>query len=229
MIKIIWHANSLPGWEIVFKRQLDKLQSSGLLEECESVHFCVNGKVDIFKDIPKINKKIHLIPVNTSFELWEYPTLNYLHCLSKKENFKTLYIHFKGLTHRNNKNVIDWYNFLEWSTIERWQDSVKILDNYDAVGPNWDLTPWPHFSGNFWWARSEYIRTLVELWHPIETINKFRTRNCFQFTNMNHWRFDFEAWIGSGNPNAFEISRSLTPGGDHYRKPYPPHLYMGKN
>ena len=36
----------------------------------------------------------------------------------------------------------------------------EIYNGYDAVGVDWNEIPNKHFSGNFWWASSEYIKSL---------------------------------------------------------------------
>ena len=63
----------------------------------------------------------------------------------------------KGLTRWGNPAVDDWRNFMNWSVIEQWKQCVEALKECDAVGPNLDMEPWVHFSGNFWWAKSEWI------------------------------------------------------------------------
>jgi hypothetical protein len=127
----------------------------------------------------------------------------------------------KGLTRWGNPNVEDWKAWLNWCVIERWQDNVKALETHDTSGPNWDMEPWPHHSSNFWWATSDYVAGLQPLIHPHRKLMSGTT----QFKYHGHWRFDHEAWIGSGNPNAHEIARSFAMGGDHYEKPYPRELY----
>jgi hypothetical protein len=225
-IQIFWHVNAMPGWQDVFHRQWLKISSSQLLRDVKTINFCINGPTHQISFVNKLSNKFNIVQVHNSADLWEFPTLNYLHNRALTDApFKALYIHFKGLTRRTNKNVIDWCNFLEWSTIEKWQESVDLLDTYDAVGPNWEVEPWPHFSGNLWWANSTYIKTLPKMWHPIDTINKFRTRNCYQFSNQGHWRFDYEAWIGTGNPKHYEIAKSFINGGLHYQLPFSEKLY----
>ena len=101
----------------------------------------------------------------------EAVTINRLWTDSAKDDFYALYIHGKGVTAytrflmKNDaqqfRNYYYWRKFLEWGTVENWHNCVNALhEGYDVAGCNFNNDPWPHFSGNIWWARSRYIRTL---------------------------------------------------------------------
>ncbi len=71
---------------------------------------------------------------------------------------------------------------------------LEILDTHDVCGGGWQLEGFgdrrPHFSGNFWWANSDYVKTLP----PPLSLNRFD-------------RYQAEFWIGSGpaiRPFGFE-------------------------
>ena len=38
--------------------------------------------------------------------------------------------------------------------------SIKLLEKYDAVGCSLTKLPTLHFSGNFWWSKSEHLNKL---------------------------------------------------------------------
>ena len=38
-----------------------------------------------------------------------------------------------------------------------------MLETYDAVGCSLSLYPKKHFSGNFWWSKSSYLRNLENI------------------------------------------------------------------
>jgi len=223
-IKVFWNINELANWDKVFKQQWECMESSKLLDAADEIILLGNGRQRTFQTL--LNNKrenVRLQMVSESAALFEYPGLTYMQKVAKEaaEPFDICYIHLKGLTRWGNPNVEDWKSWLNWCVIERWSDNVKALQTHDTSGPNWESEPWPHHSSNFWWARSEYIAKLVPLIHP----HKLISHNATQFKGHGHWRFDHEAWIGSGEPNAFEIARSFEIGGDHYTKPYPSELY----
>jgi len=47
--------------------------------------------------------------------------------------------------------------------VSHWRECVEFLNEYDAVGCRWRRDPWRHFSGNFWWATSEYLSSLAPI------------------------------------------------------------------
>lgn len=228
-IKVFWNINELANWEKVFNQQWECMVKSGLAEAADDIILMGNGRIKSF--IPLVDsrpeyKNLAFTSVCDSATLWEYPSLMFMwtQVQESKEPFHALYIHLKGLTRWGNAAVDDWRDFLNWSVIERWQDNVKALETHDTSGPNWQNDPWPHYSANFWWANSDYIAKLPKLVHPHVLVNL----NGTQFKphpTIPHWRFDHEAWIGSANPNHYEIAKSFAVGGDHYSKPYPRNLY----
>jgi hypothetical protein len=228
-IKVFWNINELANWESVFDQQLECIKSSGLMAAADDIILMGNGRPQTFTNL--IDKhtespKLGLVIVSDSASLFEYPGLTFVQQQAKEaeEPFHICYIHLKGLTRWGNPNVEDWKAWLNWCVIERWKDNVAALQTHDTSGPNWDSEPWPHYSSNFWWANSDYISKLIPLVHP----HKLVSHNATQFKphpEVKHWRFDHEAWIGTGNPTAFEIARSLKEGDNHYVNPYPRELY----
>jgi hypothetical protein len=73
------------------------------------------------------------------------------------------YVHTKGLRWfetPKEKNIVDWINLLLYWNIIKWELAVLHLNDNDLYGCNYTSIPKLHYSGNFWWATSEYIRTL---------------------------------------------------------------------
>lgn len=104
----------------------------------------------------------------------ETPTIRKIWEDSMHDDFYVLYFHNKGATalsrffkqHDVNtfKNYYYWRKFIEWGVIENWKECVKALnDGNEFAGCNYNMDPFPHFSGGFWWSRSDYIRTLDDI------------------------------------------------------------------
>jgi hypothetical protein len=224
-IKVFWNINELAHWQEVFDQQWECMVRSGLATVANEIVLMCSGRPRTFAPLLDSlkNYNVRLVNVCNSAALHEYPGLDLLHKEAREteEPYDICYIHMKGLTRWGNPHVEDWKAWLNWCVIERWVDNVKALETHDTSGPNWDMEPWPHHSSNFWWAKSEYVAGLVQLVHPHKKISAGAT----QFKYHGHWRFDHEAWIGSGNPTPFEVARSFEVGGDHYEKPFPRKLY----
>jgi hypothetical protein len=89
--------------------------------------------------------------------------------------------------------------------INKHTECFSLLKKYDAIGSNYSNLPHKHFSGNFWWATSNYINTLNKISIPFV-------------------RHDAEWWILSRqNVNYFELHNS---GINHYQKNYPKDKYI---
>lgn len=145
----------------------------------------------------------------------------------EKESTAYLYFHTKGITSHNrhfNTNMSTyvaydlWRKYMDYWYTEKWWSMVRALDSgKDLVGVNYMETPAPHFSGGYWWARSDYIRKLPDpessqWWNDLQE----RTSNPWLKTCPK--RFSSEFWVGSiphsvecyhSNPEGTNLSAQL--------------------
>jgi GR25 family glycosyltransferase involved in LPS biosynthesis len=96
---------------------------------------------------------------------FELPTLCLLHQFSMHTpNTKVLYVHTKGISYPINdyryEPVLDWINYMLYFLCEKSKNCLELLDCNDVVGCDYKELPLPHFSGNFWWATTKYIKSL---------------------------------------------------------------------
>jgi len=128
--------------------------------------------------------------------LYEGLTLSHLYqsAHEKTENTHMLYFHTKGIT-RNNAQTHNWREMLQYFCVDRWQDCVRELDAHDAVGVT-DGSSNNIFSGNFWWANSDYIKTLPR---PLESQLYLSDQTMYPLQPA--YRYAFELWVLS-NPEA---------------------------
>jgi hypothetical protein len=216
--------------------QMSRLSESGLLDIAKVVHMCSNGHPDNFLPAQEAlaeYRQIMWYHTSNRTDLWEYPTLDLLrrNCVAADESddFNVLYFHLKGLSRLGDQRVTDWRNFMEYHMIDRWQDCVaKLNEGFDLVGTNMIEQPWLHSSGNFWWSHSGYIKKL----QPLTSPEKLPWNTPSPYTGAvydgGNFRYDHEAWVGTGNPNWFEIASSpgkQTPGW-HFENLYPESEYV---
>ncbi len=107
----------------------------------------------------------------------------------------------------------DWRRLHEYFLFEVPEGcfDAMVLEGYDMCGVLKRDYPL-HYSGNFFWARCDYVATLQ---HPA------------YFTYPPHDPFFYpELWLGSGNgpPTAYNCFNS---GVNHYNHEYPRSLYAG--
>lgn len=158
-IVIFYHLLQVPGWEFLYQQQIWRLCSSGLMAQAEFIYIGINGKEPLFYMPPRA--KVVYNTVSTS----EHDTLKAIEKFAGEttENYKILYFHSKGIT-RYNLNTQAWRLYMEHCLIQNWADCTKLLDEFDCVGTSYredTYVGWyPHFSGNFWWANTDYLKKL---------------------------------------------------------------------
>jgi GR25 family glycosyltransferase involved in LPS biosynthesis len=164
----------------------------------------------LFNLYPIYIDKIKIINFSSNNELFEIPTIKLMWYFSNKyDNVNVLYLHTKGISYELGTNeylkecINDWINFMLYHLVNKFNISSHFLDNYDSIGVN--LSKYdannnykPHWSGNFWLSKSNYIKSL--------DINNLLNK------------YDAEWFILSNNRcKYFELANS---GINHYEKTY---------
>lgn len=170
-------------------------------------------------------KNIRIVDTDPDTQEGEIPTLDFLkkYCDNSTNEVNVLYLHTKGVSWIGNEPtytfIQDWRNLMLHYNVTKWRDCVTSLDNgHDVAGVNWNTNyEHDHFSGNFWWARSSYIKTLPTFIRP-KLINY---QSQFNFNN-DHCRLDAEFWLGINNPIVKCLHDSQV---NHYHSRYPEELY----
>jgi len=170
---IFWHIyvnpNRLDRCKDIVNRQYDKIKNSGLLERCTCIYIGYVSTIPFpLSNILK-NKKIKiLVHYKEGFEGVTTTALKKFCDERKNHNFAILYIHNRGATRFPDSPSEDWTLMMEYFCIENWKKGLSILSNKYTAG----CEMWAHrsrikqndfiyhYSGNFWWARSDYIRLL---------------------------------------------------------------------
>lgn len=187
-----WHIYTINNWREIVKEQKNKIKKSKLGENSEAIFVNVAG--DVKKDLDCMPN----VTINHQKEiLGELPLINFLHnfCSNEKECL-VWYIHAKGVTRPENKCVSDWRHCLEYFNISKWQMCVQYLEEYDLVGSLWRKN---HFCGNFWWAKSSYIK------------------NCQSVTMNPERRHQAEFFVGTANPKVKNLHETNI---NHYKNRY---------
>lgn len=125
---------------------------------------------------------------------WEQVTLEALRSELGNHDGPVLYTHTKGASDPTGFNDL-WRRSMTSVVVKGWRGCVAALDaGYDAVGGHWlehgkaeqPVGDRPYFGGNFWWATTAYLRTLLPV--SYET------------------RYDAEEWVGQGKPKVLDLS-----------------------
>lgn len=194
------HVCCINNWKEVFDTLILDIKKSGLYNKIHEIRCNIltenNDNLSFFND-----DKINIIGKSSNLKLYETSTLKLLYEHALLEDFNVLYLHTKGIRHNNtNINVTDWVKYLSYFNIYKHDICISQLSNFDAVGVNLSTNPSPqeqyvlHYSGNFWWSKSKYIKRLNMPVHlnynsPEFWITETRKGNYLSLwqSNTNHY------------------------------------------
>jgi GR25 family glycosyltransferase involved in LPS biosynthesis/SAM-dependent methyltransferase len=198
---------------------VDKLNTTKCIDIIDKIYI-INIGIPIENSY---GEKYEVINYSNNIALFENPTINFMKKFSEKnDNSNILYIHTKGVRFDpNDSKENDWIDYMLYFLLEQNKLCISILNNgYDTVGCNYNMdidktvyrcigddphkNP-PHYSGNFWWANTNYIKTL-----PLLSIE-------------NPDRMAPEFWVLKNNPILYNLHSSQVL---HYHVTYPRDKYI---
>ena len=134
---------------------------------------------------------------------WEQVTLAGLHKFCQDDDGFVFYGHTKG-SWSSDPIAHPWRVTMIRDTVTAWRECVDALGLVQAAGSYWLRSDMPEhhdhkffFAGNYWWARSDYVRTLEPV--GVET------------------RFQAEGWIGLGEPSVKKMRAGLSTWGNFWQ------------
>ena len=167
MIKAFLHIATMGEYQKIFDELISSVFESKLINNIDELNICLTGDGELIFGQTSPNIKIHRVGKIDEFE---FPTLQLIENEINKtdSNIKILYFNGLGVT-GNNLFKQSWRKYLTYFNIYQFMECIKALDNgYNVAGVDWRIDPVPHFSGNFWWANSSYLKTLPK----IQSLNK---------------------------------------------------------
>jgi len=222
---IYFHICTINNWETIVKKLYHKIVESGLINIIEKIKITVLGDAD--KVIKLLNEpKVEIIFNSTDNKIYERKCLLLLREHALKEDFKVLYIHSKGITPRANKqSVHEWTDLMIYFVITKYYKCIEKLNEYDTCGINIEkinssdvrnISPLigstDHYSGNFWWSKSCYIKLLPDTIGPKYLDPEFWITNCkkkkmFSFwqSNVCHYKVNYPAILYENKEQEFTV------------------------
>jgi hypothetical protein len=188
-----YHVYADGDWVTPATEHIEELYMSGLLDNLDDMFLGIVGTPD---NRDRVKRELPGVCVAEADTGWEQVTLQALHQFAQTDDGAIFYAHTKGAWSRSDL-ATHWRVSMTHDTVTRWQECVTALETVDAVGPYWLKSDEPEhadhdyfFAGNFWWARSEYVRGL----HPVGLENRYQA----------------EGWIGLGQPTAHNMREGLS-------------------
>jgi len=196
-LKAFYHILLINNWQSIVKEQINEMFKSGLLDELDSFYI---GAIGDYKELDKLRKilpdKAEIVRYAEDPKHYEFFTLAIAwHEANKPENFYGLYFHTKGVTNPSNHAGEHWRHYMNDYNLTKYKEAIRQLrKNYDTCGVkmNTDSRFPDHYSGNFYWFKSSYVRRLPD---P-ESID------------MNN-RYNAEFWIGREKPKMASLCQDF--------------------
>jgi len=192
MVHIYYHIYAIDGVEQIIDEQLYLIKT----------HFNFPYKLNIGISIANKNESIssilNILDVNLIRDIRamgnEFVTLDLIE--KDKETFGDsdyiLYLHTKGASKINEnyyKNLEDWRHLMNYWNIEKYNNVFKIFEktDFNTCGINLHSLTYVDkiaYFGNFWWAKSEYLKTI-----NLNNIRLSRISAEFEFIqNGENWK-----------------------------------------
>lgn len=201
-LHIFFHICCINNYIEITNEMLNSIISSGLYEDCKKIHYSVLGKMDDeLKERISGLEKMELIHLSNDIKEVEYPTIINLYKFSQNNDAYILYIHTKGVSLPKDELRQCWRKRLVEKVITEYKTCISFLnEGCDVSGSGWKQRTsnkvnyfqgeYEHFSGNFWWATSAYIKKLPDIYTIRDTYSKFKAND------FERYRLQCEFWIG---------------------------------
>jgi hypothetical protein len=172
------------NWRDVFAEQRQLFASVGLAPTA-----CVLGEP---ADVEYVRSLMPVAYASPDLQEFETPTLQRLwEWCSEHQEGAVLYVHTKGVSAPHDANKVAWRRLMARYVIEPWKTNLARLAEFDILGIDWQQSPtYPHFAGNFWMARADWIAHLPA---PVN----YRRHGGPWIAEQPWERMHAEMWLGS--------------------------------
>jgi hypothetical protein len=161
MVHIYYHIYAIDGVESIIDEQISLIEKHfdfpyilnvgiSLAEENKSIYHLLER----FENIRDIRAKGNEF---TTLELIEKDTEKFA------DSDYILYFHTKGASKQDNTNVISWRHLMNYFNIEKAKNVFKLFEktDFNTYGVLFGTAgKWRIYSGNFWWAKASYLKTI---------------------------------------------------------------------
>lgn len=191
-LSVFYHIACMGNFKDVVAEQTRLLAHVGLTQ----VTTCVLGtsdQIDAVRSIAKANNITLTVPFTSpELTLYESPTLLRVRLFSQEHlSDGILYLHTKGVSQPDNAHKKQWRRVMQREVVAEWRRNLRLIEVADILGMDWRQDPhFPHFAGNFWMARCDWIANLP-------TLDEYRKTRKGWGVEHQGGRMACETWLGS--------------------------------
>jgi Methyltransferase domain len=143
---------------------LEALLDSRLYDRIEGMDLAVLGEVgdrDAVREMLRPFEKLRIGYQSSDVTEYEFPALGLLQDACRDWSGNVFYLHTKGVSRSPlSQHARYWRALMLDQVVRNHHACTDLLRECDTAGTNWRGN---HYSGNFWWARSEHIVGLPDI------------------------------------------------------------------
>lgn len=180
-LTVVYHVAGLPGFEAVAGEQLAALAAAGLRQPL--VTFVGQGLPWFLDTAWAAGVSPVIVQADPNVLHFETLAMLLIERLARCNAGACLYLHTKGASAPADEVKARWRRLMQRELVDRWRELLPHLESYEVAGVDWVDCDRPHFPGNYWLARWDYLARLHDFvaWHRDHRFE----------------RFSCEFWIGS--------------------------------
>jgi hypothetical protein len=157
----VYYICCIGHYQSIVNEQLECIVNSGLYKKTAKLILFISMYNDSLQDIiKKYDTDNKCMLIKSKENLYEKYAINNYKSYIDKEYYYLYYFHTKAVT-RGVGSIFDRRRkILNYYTLQLYEINIELLQTYDAVGCSLTRDPSLHFSGNFWWSKSEHVKKL---------------------------------------------------------------------
>ena len=184
----------------IVKEQISLMKKTELLSQLDTIFYSTVGNSNItdllFDGLEETDrKKFFHLKISTKDANEENTIKKLYHFCHHHSKANVLYFHDKGSYHTNRWNEEFRHNLNCYTLTPGCISALK--KGFDTCGMRATPLPFIHYSGNFWWARCDYIKKLIDPMSFYTNETFVRLTNRLNPCVNNGLRYFAEAWVGS--------------------------------
>jgi hypothetical protein len=153
-LQLFYHVAQMGNWREVVTEQIKLFAWVGLrpmtgVLGAESIDGIDLGDILFHRD------ELADCEAATMQEMWKW-------CCEHQDD-AVLYCHTKGVSEPSRRRTL-WRQLMNKVVVERWRENIALLAEFDAVGFCYRTSATPHFAGNFFLARADWIASLPSIY-----------------------------------------------------------------
>ena len=153
------------NWKYIVNYIFDYLEKFDAFKKITEMRVCLLGADECIHDpIWKRHPNIKIHAHDSDMALYERFTIHTMRNDAKEETFNAFYMHSKGFRTGINKSKpwVEEMLFNGWKEFNFIMQQLKIFDTIGTRLKFRDGFIGSHYSGNYWWSKSEYLKTRTD-------------------------------------------------------------------